>query len=216
MRSLARRWGTFFKYYDRGKVSFRSFYFAGKKQFFIHLFFISLNSYFVKKYLFSNTSTVFHLEGKGVDAYLEKKYKSDKPYIKTESGILYKDLIDGEGDPIEEGDIVYIHYQGKTTNDFRIIHSTFNSIIPPKIRAGQYDKKHIRAIYEIVIGMKKHTRRQCIVPPHLAYPNHFPSQPLLYEIDVVKVVKKNSQGKTFIENAEKKIEQIKSFISSFF
>ncbi|GAB68799.1 FKBP-type peptidyl-prolyl cis-trans isomerase [Plasmodium cynomolgi strain B] len=168
------------------------------------IFFISLNSYFVKKYLFSNTSAIFHLEGKGADAYLEK------------NGILYKDLIDGEGDPIEEGDIVYIHYQGKTTNDFRIIHSTFNSIIPPKIKAGQYDQKHIRAIYEIVIGMKKHTRRQCIVPPHLAYPNHFPSQPLLYEIDIVKVVKKNSQGKTFIEKFEQKIDQIKSVISSYF
>lgn len=155
------------------------------------------------------------MEDRG-DAYLQKKYRTDTKFLRTESGILYKDLLDGEGDPIEEGDIVYIHYQGKTTNDFRIIQSTFKSIIPPKIKAGVYDKNHIKAIYEIVIGMKKHTRRQCIVPPHLAYPIHFPNQPLIYEIDIVKVIKKGKENDTLLGRIKKNVNYLKSAITSFF
>ncbi|SBT47300.1 peptidyl-prolyl cis-trans isomerase, putative [Plasmodium ovale wallikeri] len=180
-----------------------------------NIFFISLYAYLLKKYLFAKHLHIFHLEERG-DAYFKKKYRTDTPYLRTESGILYKDIIDGEGDVIEEGDLVYIHYQGKTTNDFRIIQSTFKSIIPPKIKAGHYDRNHIRAIYEIVIGMRKHTRRQCIVPPHLAYPDHFPNQPLLYEIDVVRVVKKNSQNKKIIEKIYAKVKHLKIIISSYF
>ncbi|GAW83340.1 peptidyl-prolyl cis-trans isomerase [Plasmodium gonderi] len=210
---------TFFKSCNRRKFAFLYCHFRGKNFNSLYLknfFFISFNLYFAKKYLFSKKNLISYLEEKGADAYLEKKYKPDKPYVKTDSGILYKDIIEGEGDTVEEGDTVYIHYQGKTTNDFRIIHSTFNSIIPPKIKAGEYDQKHIKAIYEIVIGMKKHTRRQCIIPPHLAYPNHFPSQPLIYEIDVVKVLKKGSDDKSFFETVEETIKQIRGAISSFF
>ncbi|CRG97523.1 peptidyl-prolyl cis-trans isomerase, putative [Plasmodium gallinaceum] len=208
----------FFKLYEKKKISLLKFYFRNKKNIFngFHkFFFISLNSYFIKKLLFSKNINIFHLEEKR-STYLEKKYRSDTPYLKTESGILYKDIIDGEDITVEKGDIVYIHYQGKTTNDFRIIESTFKSIFPVKITAGFYDQKHIRAIYEIVIGMKKNTRRQCIIPPHLAYPYHFPNQPLIYEIDVVKIIKKNSQKETFLQKMKMKIENIKIAISEYF
>ncbi|CAD2113162.1 peptidyl-prolyl cis-trans isomerase, putative [Plasmodium vinckei petteri] len=182
---------------------------------FCNIFFVSLNLYIVKKYILSKNIRVSYLEDRG-DAYLQKKYRTDTKFLRTESGILYKDLLDGEGEPIEEGDTVYIHYQGKTTNDFRIIQSTFKSIIPPKIKAGIYDKKHIRAIYEIVIGMKKHTRRQCIVPPHLAYPHHFPNQPLIYEIDIVKVIKKGEENDTILERIKRNTNYLKTAITSFF
>ncbi|SOV81078.1 peptidyl-prolyl cis-trans isomerase, putative [Plasmodium sp. gorilla clade G3] len=178
------------------------------------IFFISLNSYFLKL-LFSKNTYIYYLQEKK-NSYLDKKYRPDTPYKKTESGIIYRDLIDGVYDTVEEGDTVYIHYQGKTTNDFRIIESTFKSMIPPKIIAGHYDQKHIKAIYEMVIGMKKNTRRECIIPPYLAYPNHFPSQPLIYEIDVVRIVKKNAQNKTFIQKLEVKLEKIIHTICSYF
>lgn len=150
------------------------------------------------------------------NAYLKKKYKSDIPYHKTESGILYKDIIEGtDENVVEEGDTVYIHYQGKTTNDFRIIESTFKSIFPVKIVAGYYDQRNIKAIYEIVIGMKKNTRRQSIIPPNLAYPNHFPNQPLIYEIDVVKIVKKNEPQRTIYEQIKNTIEKYVQKIKFF-
>ncbi|VWU50473.1 peptidyl-prolyl cis-trans isomerase, putative [Hepatocystis sp. ex Piliocolobus tephrosceles] len=217
----------FFSKYCNTKVNLFQKYFFKKKKLMrrrsynsifcniCNVIFFSLNSYFIKKYILSKNVNIFYLEDK-TNAYLEKKYKTKTPYIKTESGILYKDLIDGEGDPIEEGDIVYIHYQGKTTNDFRIIQSTFKSIIPPKIKAGCYDRMHIPAIYEMVINMKKHTRRQCIIPPHMGLPNHFPNQPLLYEIDVVRIVKKNAPQKTLLEKIKAQIEYLKNIIFTFF
>ncbi|CRH02383.1 peptidyl-prolyl cis-trans isomerase, putative [Plasmodium relictum] len=208
----------FFNLYKLKKISLLRYYFRNKKILFNNFqkfFFISVNSYLIKQLLFSKGINIFYLEEKR-NAYLEKKYRPDTPYLKTESGILYKDIIDGEDIAVEKGDIVYIHYQGKTTNDFRIIETTFKSIFPVKITAGCYDKKHIRAIYEIVIGMKKNTRRQCIIPPNLAYPYHFPNQPLIYEIDVVKIVKKNIQKKTFLQKMKAKIENFKITISSYF
>lgn len=181
------------------------------RQFFLFMF----NAYFIKRFVLKNDIHICHLEEKQ-EAYFKKKYRSDLPYLKTESGILYKDIIEGTDGIVEEGDTVYIHYQGKTTTDFRIVESTFKSIIPVKIIAGKYDHKNIKAIYEIVIGMKKNTRRQCIIPPHLAYPNHFPSQPLLYEIDVVKIVKKNTPSITFFQKMKSKIQTWKEHLVSYF
>ncbi|SCP03246.1 peptidyl-prolyl cis-trans isomerase, putative [Plasmodium malariae] len=214
----------FFKLHhrDHRKIfSLQNHYFKEKKKqifnSFCNLFFIYLNAYFIKKFLFSKNISILLLEEK-LNGSLQKICRDNAPYLKTKSGILYKDIIEGQldGYTVEEGDTVYIHYQGKTTNDFRLIQSTFSCVFPPKIKAGYYDHKHIKAIYEVVIGMKKHTRRQCIIPPHLAYPHHFPNQPLIYEIDVVKIVKKNSPNRTLYERIEMKIELLRQAISSYF
>lgn len=50
---------------------------------FCNIFFVSLNLYIVKKYILSKNTRISYLEDRG-DAYLQKKYRTDTKFLRTE------------------------------------------------------------------------------------------------------------------------------------
>lgn len=85
---------------------------------------------------------------------------------RTPSGLLYRDVSAGEGEPVSPGDRVAVHYVGWLPDGTQV-----DARVPPqeplefRVGAGQV----IRGWEEGVVGMRPGGQRQLVVPPHLGY-----------------------------------------------
>lgn len=95
-----------------------------------------------------------------------------KDYVKTSSGLLYKDVKEGKGDVPNDGDAVTIQIVGyifetgeKWTNTYKGI-PQYKSVV----RAGpRENQKFMKGLNEGVKDMKRGGRRILVIPAYLAY-----------------------------------------------
>lgn len=85
---------------------------------------------------------------------------------RTESGLLYRDLAEGDGPAAEPGDAVVVHYTGWLP-DGTEFDSSRERGEPFVFTLGQGDV--IAGWDEGVAGMSAGDRRQLVIPPELAY-----------------------------------------------
>ena len=95
-----------------------------------------------------------------------------KDFTKTDSGLLYKDVVVGKGNVPNDGDAVNINIVGyifetgeKWTNTYKGI-PTYNSVIRAGARPNQ---KFMKGLNEGVRNMKRGGKRILVIPAYLAY-----------------------------------------------
>lgn len=95
-----------------------------------------------------------------------------KDFVKTSSGLFYKDVVEGKGSLPNEGDAVTIQMVGyifetgeKWTNTYKGI-PQYQSVV----RAGpRENQKYMKGLNEGVASMKKGGKRILVIPAFLAY-----------------------------------------------
>jgi FKBP-type peptidyl-prolyl cis-trans isomerase len=123
--------------------------------------------------------------------------KKEPEWIKTESGLQYRDMVVGEGVVATDRMPVECHYTlwasdstgtvGKKVQSSKDGGRTFHCTIGRGL---------IKGWSEGMVGMKEGGTRQLIIPPHIGYgqrgmpPAIAPNATLLFEIDFIKQDKK--------------------------
>lgn len=88
------------------------------------------------------------------------------PEIKTESGLIYQDLVVGKGAVPQPGQVVIVHYKGWLLHG-RMFDSSYVRGGPFVFVLGQYSV--IKGWEEGVASMRVGGKRRLIVPPNLGY-----------------------------------------------
>jgi FKBP-type peptidyl-prolyl cis-trans isomerase FkpA len=117
--------------------------------------------------------------------------KSQTPDLtKTASGLQFKDLKIGNGDPAKNGDTVVVNYTGWLQNGNKFDSSyDRNKPFEFTLGAGQV----IKGWDEGVAGMKAGGKRRLIIPPELAYGSQGagnvipPGATLTFEVELLNI-----------------------------
>lgn len=123
-------------------------------------------------------------------AQMEAKIEAlaDDTYMKTDSGLRYKILEEGEGDQLKSGTSVNIHYTGKLANG-QVFDSSYKRNQPINFVLGQ--GQVITGWDEGLQLLKKGAKAMFIIPPHLGYGSRAiqgvipANSTLLFEVEVV-------------------------------
>ena len=120
------------------------------------------------------------------DVRIEKYLKAKKiKCTKSESGLYYKILEEGEGDFIQFKDEVSFKYKGEFL-DGEVFDNKMDSAVTSKVT------EQIAAWKEIMLQLKKGSKVFMVVPPHLGYgPYEIPAIPsnstLVFNLEIVDV-----------------------------
>ncbi len=121
----------------------------------------------LKKYVF--TAAAVYLGSLYITtSYGEKKMEAtmSEKVIKTNSGLVYEDIIVGDGDCPQEGQTVVVHYTGTLTNGGKF-DSSEDRGEPFKFSIGK--GVVIKGWDEGVMNMKVGGERKLTIPPELGY-----------------------------------------------
>jgi peptidylprolyl isomerase len=117
----------------------------------------------------------------------------DKDFKATPSGLKYKDLAEGEGEPAKAGDSVAVHYTGTLRADGSKFDSSLDRQRPFVFKLGQ--GQVIKGWDEGVAGMKPHGKRKLIVPSNLGYGERGtrdgkipPNADLVFEVELLSII----------------------------
>ncbi|XP_014516647.1 peptidyl-prolyl cis-trans isomerase FKBP20-2, chloroplastic isoform X1 [Vigna radiata var. radiata] len=97
----------------------------------------------------------------------EVKIVSSENYLKSNSGLIYRDFVVGQGDCPKDGQQVTFHYVGYNESGRRI-DSTYLQGTPAKIRMGT--KALVPGFEEGIRDMRPGGKRRIIIPPELGPP----------------------------------------------
>ncbi|XP_057510499.1 peptidyl-prolyl cis-trans isomerase FKBP20-2, chloroplastic isoform X3 [Actinidia eriantha] len=97
----------------------------------------------------------------------EVKVVTSEDYVKSDSGLIYRDFEVGKGDCPKDGQQVTFHYIGYNESGRRI-DSTYIQGSPAKIRMG--NKALVPGFEEGIQDMRPGGRRRIIIPPELGPP----------------------------------------------
>lgn len=120
---------------------------------------------------------------KAGEAFLDKKAK-EAGYQKTPSGIVYKVLTEGKGEPFTDKDVVMVKYRG-THIDGKEFDSSMDN--PVAFQLNQV----VPGFAEMIKLMKPGQKVEVIIPSALAYgpegrePNIGPNETLVFEMETV-------------------------------
>jgi len=120
------------------------------------------------------------------EKYIADQIKNDKSFIRTESGLCYKILNEGEGENFKETDLIDVIYVGKHING-NIFDSSNDSPVPLSMQGV------VPGFKEILSLMKPGAKAIAIIPGNLAYgenaPNDEigPNETLVFEINTVGI-----------------------------
>ena len=120
------------------------------------------------------------------DVRIEKYLKAKKiKCTKSESGLYYKILEEGEGDFIQFKDEVSFKYKGELL-DGTVFDEKKDSVLTAKVT------EQIAAWKELMLQLKKGSKAFMVVPPHLGYgpyeiPKVSPNSILVFTLEIVDV-----------------------------
>lgn len=110
---------------------------------------------------------------------------------KTEEKLVIEDIEEGNGDAVEPGDEVVIHYAGTLTDGTKF-DSSYDRGEPfqTQIGTGQV----IEGWDKGVVGMKAGGKRKLVIPASMAYgdadiPGIPPNSTLIFEVELLEVLK---------------------------
>ena len=116
--------------------------------------------------------------------------KKEEKVIKTDSGLQYVELKEGEGTAAKKGDTVVVHYTG-WLKDGKKFDSSLDRKEPFSFELGA--GKVIKGWDEGVAGMKPGGKRKLIIPAELAYGKKGagdvipPNSELTFEVELIKI-----------------------------
>ncbi len=108
--------------------------------------------------------------------------------VKTESGLLYVDLVEGSGQKAQDGDTAVVHYTG-WLEDGTKFDSSVDRGKPFSFRLGA--GRVIKGWDEGVVGMRVGTKRKLTIPSHLGYGRRGhgqvipPDATLIFEVELL-------------------------------
>lgn len=110
--------------------------------------------------------------------------------VKTESGLIYRDLVVGKGAQPKEGQSVTIHYVGRLAGGGRVFDSSYRVKRPLTFTLG--DRQVIKGMEEGVSSMRVGGRRILIIPPELGYRDEIvgsipPDSTLEFDVQLLEV-----------------------------
>ena len=113
-------------------------------------------------------------------------------FNESSTGLKYRTVREGSGDPAKVGQEVLIHETMSYINDSLLFDSR-NLSHPIKVLIGA--NQVIKGIDEGLIGMKKGEIRKLIIPPVLSKRQHVqtfphPDSTLIYEIELIDILSK--------------------------
>jgi len=118
-----------------------------------------------------------------------KEQEATGEYQKTESGILYKVIEQGEGEKPVETDVVKVHYEGTNTAG-EVFDSSYERGNPAEFPANRV----IKGWTEMLKMMPTGSTYKVVIPPGLAYgergspPKIGPNEPLTFKIELIDIV----------------------------
>lgn len=109
--------------------------------------------------------------------------------VTTESGLIYEDLVIGEGDEAQVSDTVSVHYTG-WLEDGTQFDSSIDRGTPFEFTLGT--RSVIQGWEEGVVGMREGGKRKLIIPPELAYGASGrgsipPNATLTFEVELLEI-----------------------------
>lgn len=110
-------------------------------------------------------------------------------YTKTETGLLYKDLVQGKGEMPQTGQKVVVHYTG-TLEDGTKFDSSVDRKKPFEFVFGT--GQVIKGWDQGLATMKTGGKRMLVIPPDLAYGNRAagkipPNSTLIFEVELLEI-----------------------------
>ncbi len=123
------------------------------------------------------------------EEFLEQN-KKRKEVVSLKSGLQYEILKEGEGESIQQEDLLTIHYQGFFVNG-KVFDSTIETGKPLIIRF--YKGEVLKGWYQALKMMKNGSKWKLYLPPHLAYGEQGynnivkPYKTLIFEIEIMAV-----------------------------
>ena len=121
------------------------------------------------------------------------KAEKEKPMTKTESGLEYRDLKEGDGATAKGGDKVKVHYTGWLWQDGKKGEQFDSSVGGEPLEFPLGEGYVIKGWDEGVAGMKINGKRELRIPPNLGYgangyPGYIPpNATLFFEVELVGV-----------------------------
>jgi len=125
---------------------------------------------------------------------------------KTPSGVKIEDIVEGDGLPAREGDMVELNYVCRRSNGY-FVYSTVDQLNGENrpVILSLSDKQIISGLKEVLVGMKAGGKRRAFIPPNVGYtsenlepqpPEFGPrrsllshmKEPLVFEVQVLKVL----------------------------
>lgn len=118
-----------------------------------------------------------------------KKVEASNNYVTTPSGLKYLDMVEGNGETPEAGQIVVVHYTG-TLEDGTKFDSSRDRGQPFKFKLGA--GKVIKGWDEGIASMKIGGRRQLVIPPELGYGSNGigpipPNSTLIFDVELLRI-----------------------------
>ncbi|UII19567.1 FKBP-type peptidyl-prolyl cis-trans isomerase [Fulvivirga ligni] len=111
-------------------------------------------------------------------------------FIESSSGLKYKILKEGSGEPAKAGQEVLVHETMSYMNDSLLFDSR---TLPNPVKILVGGSQAIAGVDEALVGMKKREIKELIVPPNLSrrtgehsFPH--PDSTLLYRVELVDIV----------------------------
>ena len=143
----------------------------------------------------------------GQAAQEKGKAKDEKKTMtKTESGLKYLDIKEGEGEPPTKGHTVVVHYTGWLwVNNAKgeKFDSSADRNVPFAFHVG--DGEVIKGWDEGVLGMKMKGKRELVIPPDLAYGERGaggvipPNATLMFEVELLEAWEKTESGLEYFD-----------------
>ncbi len=113
----------------------------------------------------------------------------DNPAVRTTTGVMYEELMRGQGAPAEPGDEVLLDYVVSLEDGTRV-DSTLDRGVPVPVLLGE---AFVRGLDDGLAGICAEGRRRITVPPELAYGAEGvpglvpPNATLVFEVHAVEV-----------------------------